>query len=144
MPTKLNKRGRPKLKIDAQQVATLARIQCTMKEIAAVVGCSVKTLERNYVDVIKENQENGKSSLRRAQWKSALGGNVGMMIWLGKQHLGQKEPTQAYTGDVAIYDGADKSSKALLESVLVRREARLSQKGVDSGDNGNGSGRNAV
>jgi hypothetical protein len=30
-------------------------------------------------------------SLRRAQWKSAEGGNVTMQIWLGKQWLGQKE-----------------------------------------------------
>jgi hypothetical protein len=35
--------------------------------------------------------ENGKSSLRRLQWKAALGGNITMQIWLGKQYLGQRD-----------------------------------------------------
>ena len=30
-------------------------------------------------------------SLKRAQWKSAMGGNVAMLIWLGKQDLGQSD-----------------------------------------------------
>ena len=33
----------------------------------------------------------GKISLRRAQFEKALNGNVVMQIWLGKQHLDQKE-----------------------------------------------------
>ena len=33
----------------------------------------------------------GKISLRRAQFEKALGGNVAMQIWLGKQHLDQKD-----------------------------------------------------
>jgi len=32
-----------------------------------------------------------KNSLRRAQLKVALDGNVTMLIWLGKQMLGQSE-----------------------------------------------------
>lgn len=32
-----------------------------------------------------------KTSLRRLQWKKASEGNVAMLIWLGKQILGQKE-----------------------------------------------------
>ena len=33
----------------------------------------------------------GKISLRRAQFEKALGGNVAMQIWLGKQHLDQRD-----------------------------------------------------
>ena len=33
----------------------------------------------------------GRISLRRAQFEKALGGNVAMQIWLGKQHIDQKD-----------------------------------------------------
>lgn len=32
-----------------------------------------------------------RTSLRRMQWSKAKEGNVTMMIWLGKQVLGQKD-----------------------------------------------------
>jgi len=83
--------ARPRKKIDPEQVRTLAKINCTMIEIAAVVGCSVDTLERRFADVIKECREQGRMSLRRAQWKKALEGHPTMLIWLGKQELGQKD-----------------------------------------------------
>ena len=84
--------GRPPLKLDKQQIIALAEIHCTMKEIAAVMKCSVDTLERNYADVIKEAKEVGKTSLRRYMWKGAEKGNVTMQIWLSKQLLGMHEP----------------------------------------------------
>jgi hypothetical protein len=62
-----------------------------MGEIAAVMKCSVDTLENRYSEVIKIGREEGKQSLRRAQWKKALEGNPAMLIWLGKFYLGQKE-----------------------------------------------------
>ncbi len=86
--------GRPLLEIDENQVEELASIFCTMKEIAAVVGCSVDTLEGRFSDVIAKGRERGKMSLRRAQWQAVKNGNVVMMIWLGKQILDQVEKTQ--------------------------------------------------
>jgi hypothetical protein len=35
--------------------------------------------------------QTGKASLRRMQFKAAEDGNVTMLIWLGKQFLGQKD-----------------------------------------------------
>jgi len=44
--------------------------------------------------------ESGKSILRRLQWQAALGGNITMQIWLGKQLLGQSDRQSAeLTGD---------------------------------------------
>ena len=77
--------------LDERQIKELAEIQCTMGEIASVMGCSVDTLERRYADVIKEGRDHGKSSLRRMQYKKALEGNPTMLIWLGKHYLDQKE-----------------------------------------------------
>jgi|GEM_PF-6362796 len=84
--------GRPKKKPDlgVERVITeLSEIQCTMKEISAVTGLSVSTLERNYDELIKKGQECGRKSLRRKMFELAYAGNgnVGMLIWLSKQHL---------------------------------------------------------
>ena len=53
--------------------------------------CSVDTLERRYADTIKSAKDRGRSSLRRHQWELAQKGNPTMLIWLGKQLLGQRD-----------------------------------------------------
>jgi len=84
-------RGRPRVEVNPNTVERLAAILCTVQEIAAVCGCSKDTLERNFAAVIKRGREAGKASLRRAQWKAAQKGNPTMLIWLGKQYLGQRD-----------------------------------------------------
>ena len=83
--------GRPLLPIDEKLVHKLAAIHCTMEEIAATCNCSVDTLENRFSDIIQKAREEGKASLRRMQYQKAQEGNVTMMIWLGKQLLGQRE-----------------------------------------------------
>jgi hypothetical protein len=83
--------ARPRLKIDPEQVRGLARLHCTNKEIASVIGCSTDTLERRYAAEISKGKEEGRAALRRLQWKAANAGNIAMLIWLGKNHLGQTD-----------------------------------------------------
>jgi hypothetical protein len=87
------KRGRPRKFVDLELVEKLAHIQCTYSEIAATLGISVDTLERNkdFAVTYKKGAEGGRKSLRRMQFESAHKGNVTMMIWLGKQYLGQSD-----------------------------------------------------
>lgn len=82
---------RPKKAIDEQQVHKLAAIGCSGKEIAAVLGCCRDTLYKRFPTAIKEGHERMKSSLRRAQYKKAMEGNPAILIWLGKQYLGQRD-----------------------------------------------------
>ena len=89
---KKSKAGRPRIQLDKKQIFELAKIHCTMKEIAAVMKCSVDTLERNCADIIKEGKEVGKTSLRRYMWKAVEKGNTTMQIWLSKNLLGMHEP----------------------------------------------------
>jgi AraC-like DNA-binding protein len=91
MTKEVNKGGRPKKELDERQIRELAKIHCTMEEIAAVMGCSVDTLERRFADIIKEERSIGKSSLRRWQFKAAQSGNSALLIWLGKQYLNQRD-----------------------------------------------------
>jgi len=83
--------ARPIKKVDTQAIQKLAQMHCTYEEIAQFLDVSTKTLQRNYVHLIKKGREMGKISLRRAQFEKALGGSVPMQIWLGKQHLDQRD-----------------------------------------------------
>lgn len=83
---------RPKKEVDEQLIYRLAKIHCTMEEISAITKVSVNTLERRFGGIIKEAKEHGRASLRRYQYLLAKKGNLGMLIWLGKQLLGQREP----------------------------------------------------
>jgi hypothetical protein len=87
--------GRPKKKISAKAVRKLAGLQCSYAEMAAVLGCDMSTLTRNFAQVIREGRKNGTMSLKRAQFKKAVDdGNAPMLIWLGKQYLGQTEKSE--------------------------------------------------
>lgn len=83
--------ARPKLQLDEALIERLAMIHCNKTEIAAAVGCSVDTLDRNYAELIAKGMDKGKTTLRRMQFEAAQKGNVVMLIWLGKQLLGQKD-----------------------------------------------------
>lgn len=83
--------ARPKIKIDEDQVKKLGMIMCTNKEVAAFFGVSEDTIERRFAGLLKEAREIGKTSLRRFQYLAAEKGNPALLIWLGKQHLGQSD-----------------------------------------------------
>ena len=83
--------GRPLKIIDPEMVRQLAMIDCSYDEMAAVLKCDPKTLTNRFSQVIKEGREEGRSSLKRAQYKAAMNGNTTMLIWLGKQRLGQRD-----------------------------------------------------
>jgi hypothetical protein len=91
--------GRPRLVLDERQIEELASMQCTMEEIARVMGCHVDTLRDNYSNAVEMGRVRGKQSLRRLQWRCAetggrdQGPNAAMCIWLGKQWLDQQDRT---------------------------------------------------
>jgi hypothetical protein len=106
-PAEQPKRGRgrpPKLKTDdatLNLLLNLGKIDPTTVEVAAVLGVSEPTL----IDFLKRNKSaaealdrgrcQGRVSVRRAQLKLALEGNATMLIWVGKQRLGQKDKHEA-------------------------------------------------
>lgn len=89
--------ARPRKKIDPEQVRKLAQIGCSGEEIAAVVGCSRDLIYKRFSTVLKEGHEHMRASLRRQQYALAMDKNPTMLIWLGKQHLGQRDK-QELTG----------------------------------------------
>ena len=94
-----NKGGRPRKEIDQSFFEGLCEIQATLEEIAHVLRVSEDTIERwckrtyelGFADAYKKFSATGKISLRRSQFNVALQGNPTLLIWLGKQYLGQRE-----------------------------------------------------
>lgn len=83
--------GPPRLDIDEEKLALMARHMCTMEEMAAELGCNRDTLTDNYSALIEKEQARGRASLRRKQFATAMGGSVPMQIFLGKQYLKQRD-----------------------------------------------------
>ncbi len=89
-------------KINKETFEKLCGMWCTLIEIADFFGVSEDTVElwckntynERFTDIYKKRSSQGNISLRRWQLKSAEKGNVTMQIWLGKQHLGQKEKVE--------------------------------------------------
>jgi DNA-binding CsgD family transcriptional regulator len=74
-----------------KQVEKLASYGLTNKEIAEALGFDDSTLKRKFENFLTKGKANLKQRLKRKQIDVALGGNVSMLIWLGKQYLGQAD-----------------------------------------------------
>ena len=129
-PKKTGPKGPSKPMTDKafRQLVELIKIQCTRDEICEVLGMSDTTLTRriaerkiegvtNFEALYKKHQGEGKASLRREQWKAAQGGNPTMLVWLGKQVLGQKDRQEV---DNTSSDGS-MSMEGLFASINARR-----------------------
>lgn len=87
--TAAKKRGRKPLPIDATAVEGMARVGATNVEIAAFLGCSPDTIERRFKAVVASSRSIMRLRVRMMQWEAAMKGDSTMLIWLGKQYLGQ-------------------------------------------------------
>ena len=84
--------GRNKTVIPEEQVAYLAGIHCTNKEMADFFDVPLQTFVDNFRDIITKNHQLTKQRLRKAQLDLALNKHdKTMLIFLGKVLLGQRE-----------------------------------------------------
>ena len=117
------KGGRPRKEIDIDQLRNMVRIQCTAEECADVLDVDADTIGarlkeagyRGFSDFYKRYSGEGMASLRRAQWKAAQDGNPTMLVWLGKQMLGQRDKRDI---DNTSSDGS--MTPTTIERVIVK------------------------
>jgi hypothetical protein len=89
--------GAPRRPIDHDLCRRLASIGCTTAEIAVACDVNYDTLyhrmdlEPELRVAIDAGREVGRTTLRRLQWQRATAGSDTMLIWLGKQMLGQRD-----------------------------------------------------
>lgn len=90
------KTGRPKkYDINPKEIKKLAGYGCTNTEIADFYGCDESLIRKTYSEILTKSRAEEKFRLRKIQWLAAENGSVPMMIWLGKQILGQKDKPDA-------------------------------------------------
>ena len=109
--------GRPRIEVDWKLVESLCRFHSPACEIADHLSMTMDTLDRRaqeahgktFAQYVSEKQNGwGKIRLRQLQWKAAESGNVSMLIWLGKQYLGQSDKQDIETnttGPLVIVKG---------------------------------------
>lgn len=98
-------KGRPRKKIDlkaAKTVKELASFGATNVDIGLFLGVSERTVRRNYAEFLTKGRLELKNKLRTKQIRIALKGNVVMLIWLGKQYLGQSDKVEESLGNNKI------------------------------------------
>lgn len=95
-----DKGGRPAIQwteANAQDVRDLAEVGNTVADMARILGVSKRSLETaiGSHELVKPAYEIGcaerRNGLRTAQFKAAKRGNGTMLVWLGKQELGQRD-----------------------------------------------------
>ena len=140
-PVAANKGGRPPIAINWTVLDALLAVQGTLEECASYFECSVDTIERaverehgmGFAEYRDQKKGKGLISLRRKQFALALGGNVTMLIWLGKQLLNQAdkaELTGANGGPVKTQEiPQDEDERADRAASLIRR-AEMRRRGV--------------
>lgn len=92
------KKGRPKIQFNLEEVEKLGSIGASYEEIAGWFDCTTRTIDRRMADsdgefsrAYKRGSTHLKRSLRRDQIEAARKGNATLLIWLGKQLLGQSD-----------------------------------------------------
>lgn len=110
--------ARPRIKIDPVEVEKLASLGLTNREIGIIVGASEATIGRRFASEIDKGRALLNRSLRRKQVEMALGGNVTMLIWLGKNYLGQSDKQ-----DVTMPDQVNVANSGEIRLRVVRDDS---------------------
>lgn len=126
--------GRPRLQLDIGKIELAASYGLTVPEIALLMGCGDSILYEQYVEYMDRGRANLCQSLKRKQVEVALAGNTTMLMWLGKQYLGQSDKTevkQQTTGSLNL------TVKVVEDDDWYGNKSKLAGLGVRS-SNGNG------
>jgi hypothetical protein len=83
--------GRDKKVVPPKDVERLAQMGCKDSEIAEWFGVDENTLRYNFSVELLKGKLQLSQSLRQAQIRLAMSGNATMLIWLGKNILGQSD-----------------------------------------------------
>ena len=92
-------RGDRKKVVPPDEVYYLATLGCSTREIADWFNVTESTLKYNFSEYITKGREEIKQKLRQAQIKTAMSGNAALLIFLGKNMLGQSDTPQVSDDD---------------------------------------------
>ena len=95
-------RGKTQRVVPPDEVWKLAEIGMTDREIAEWFMIKEDTLRYNFAEYLTKGRAGMKRRLRAVQISTALGGNATLLIWLGKQYLGQTDSPMMANDDKVL------------------------------------------
>lgn len=119
-----NKGGRPRKVINPEQISKLASLGCTICEIAAFFACHPDTISNNYYDSVDTGRALGRRNLRQLQFELARAGNATMLVWLGKNYLGQTDQNGFKLQEISDETLAEECRRRLEETDRKRAELK--------------------
>ncbi len=133
--------GRKKININWTKVEKMAMSGANGKQISSALGIHYDTLttacvrENNstFSDYLQAKREKGNNILLEKQFDLALKGDRGMLIWLGKNRLGQSDKKEVISENknVQTYDLSNLTDEELKQ--LEKLSAAIT---VDTGGEG--------
>ena len=104
------RRGRKRIPINWEEFDKLCMLQCGLTSISLWFGCSEDTIERavkrekkkKFAEYWAEKAERGRSMLRQKQFEVAMRGNTALLIFLGKNWLGQTDKVEVREDDTPL------------------------------------------
>ncbi|NGX61346.1 MAG: hypothetical protein K940chlam9_00831 [Chlamydiae bacterium] len=89
--------GRPCIAVDWTAIDRLLEAGCSGVAVASAIGCHPNTLYQrcvvemgmSFCEYFRLKRAAGNALIRLRQFEIAIGGNCAMLIWPGKQRLGQ-------------------------------------------------------
>ena len=92
--------------VPPDEVELMAQIGSTDREIAEHFGINDQTLRYNFTDYLAKGRSQLKQRLRQKQLQVAFEGNPTMLIFLGKNYLGQADTPQ-HSADTRVLPFTD-------------------------------------
>ncbi len=130
--------GRPVKPIDWRKVDDLLLAGCTGAEVAAFFDLHPSTFYdrvaaqygTSFTNYAQSKKQHGESILRAHQYAKALGmtkeGDNTLLIWLGKQRLGQSETPNDSTVSPEVFS----AYQNLMEEIKKQQEVRKAQQNI--------------
>lgn len=133
--------------IDLKQVFELARLMCSQAEIGAVLGIGQSGVQAlsdrwpEFAEALDTGYNETRKTLRKTQLDLALSGHPSMLMWLGKQYLGQADKHEQHNKtevSITVQRAMDELRNIprgqLLEAHALLSVQATSEAEVDSGD----------
>lgn len=133
------KRGPKPLAVNGEDVEKLAGRGLNQEEIGTILGCSADTLQRRFSREMQRGWQRMRASVKRAQFDLGVNKlNPTMLIWLGKQHLGQSDPDRHPPKTEGTSDQLKGLFDALMSGPATPKKAVEAEKrfGADGGTEG--------
>ena len=103
---KKRKAGRPKhtfTEDQINQISQLALNGCQNNTIATIMGIDCETMLRHFKELLGKRRSERRNNLRKLQYDAAKKGNPALLIFLGKNELGQADKQEmSLSGEVVL------------------------------------------